>query len=409
MTHKQMLKGIKSVFQNLVGANLPFHGKGFRESGLNRTNVRPACSCTIKAPSPKLKLWESLIGKLLFLAGSIAVVSVTACRQDQGRETPAVFSAAVWNVQALFDGEETGNEYGDYRGAAGWNGEKYAARLNALSAAIPRLTGGGAPDLIALVEIENLGILEDLARGPLAQSGYTEAFFANIPGSSLGLGFLSRFPLVSARVHSIRSSGGTAPRPVLEIRIEPQGKPLMVFLCHWKSKLGGEDATEAMRRASARIVRRRLAEILRDEPLTPAIVMGDLNENYDEFYRRNTVCALLPEEALGEAGSPEDCLILSGEKPPRTRYADGPVLYSPWGRELQGGSYYYKETWETIDHLLLNDAFFDGTGWDFESCRVVNETPFVNSRGYPGSYLSRTGQGLSDHLPLVLFLKEARN
>jgi endonuclease/exonuclease/phosphatase family metal-dependent hydrolase len=344
-----------------------------------------------------------------FGAGVLVLVSATAGCKDRG-EAPAIFSAAVWNVQALFDGKETGNEYGDYQNAAGWNEEKYAARLTVLSGAIPLLTEGGAPDLVGLVEIENAGILEDLVRGPLAKSGYTETFFANIPGASLGLGVLSRFPLVQAKVHSISSGGETAPRPVLEVRIEPQGKPLIVFLCHWKSKLGGDDATEALRRASARIVRRRLTEILRDEPLSPALVMGDLNENHDEFYRRNggVLCALLPDDpdALAGGGTPEDCLILSGEKPPRKRYADGPILYSPWERELKGGSYNYRETWETIDHLLLNDAFFDGTGWDFEACHVPSQAPFVNSRGYPDAYLARTGRGLSDHLPLVLFLKE---
>jgi endonuclease/exonuclease/phosphatase family metal-dependent hydrolase len=340
----------------------------------------------------------------------VPLVLMPAGCKDQIRETPAVFSAAVWNVQALFDGKETGNEYADYQNAAGWNGEKYSARLTSLSMALPLLTERGTPDLIGLVEIENSGILEDLVRGPLAQSGYAETFFANIPGAALGLAFLSRFPLVSARAHSISADGETAPRPVLEIRIEPRGKPLIVFLCHWKSKLGGEDATEALRRSSARIVRRRLTEILRDEPGIPVLVMGDLNENHDEFYRRNgVICALLPDDSgvLDGGGVPEDCLILSGEKPPRTRQTNVPVLYSPWNRELEYGSYYYKETWETIDHFLLSDAFFDGAGWDFEDCRVFNTAPFINSAGYPDAYLARTGRGLSDHLPLVLFLKEA--
>jgi endonuclease/exonuclease/phosphatase family metal-dependent hydrolase len=353
-----------------------------------------------------------MLKKMAFLGiGSLVLASALVCCEDRGREAPAGFSAAVWNVQALFDGEDTGNEYDDYRNTAGWNREKYTARLTALSGAIPRLTEKGAPDLVGLVEIENAGILEDLVRGPLAKSGYTETFFATIPGASLGLGVLSRFPLVSARVHSISTGGETAPRPVLEIRIEPRGKPLIIFLCHWKSKLGGDDATEALRRASARIVRRRLAEILRDEPLSPALVMGDLNENHDEFYRRDSgvICALFPDDAgaRGSEGSPEDCLIVSGEKPPRKRQTDGPVLYSPWGRELEGGSYYYKGDWETIDHFLLSDAFFDGTDWDFEGCRVFNTAPCTNSAGYPDAYTPWTGRGLSDHLPLVLFLKEA--
>ena len=357
---------------------------------------------------------QMLIKIVCFAAGSIILILELGACDDREWDAPEVFSAAVWNVQALFDGEETGDEYDDYQNAAGWNREKYTARLTALSGALSLLTEKGAPDLVGLVEVENAGVLEDLVRDPLAKPGYTETFFANVPGAALGLGVLSRFPLVEARVHSASSIDGITPRPVLEIRIEPQGKPLILFLCHWKSKLGGEDATEALRRSSARIVRRRLAEILRDEPLSPVLVMGDLNENHDEFYRRNSgvICALFPDGAragtFAGGETPEDCLILSGEKPPRTRQADAPVLYSPWGRELEDGSYYYKNTWETIDHLLLNDAFFDGRDWDFEGCRVLNTAPFINSAGYPDAYIPWTGRGLSDHLPLVLFLREAR-
>jgi hypothetical protein len=35
---------------------------------------------------------------------------------------------ATWNVQALFDEEENGKEYTEYRMAAGWSEEKYRTR-----------------------------------------------------------------------------------------------------------------------------------------------------------------------------------------------------------------------------------------------------------------------------------------
>jgi hypothetical protein len=43
---------------------------------------------------------------------------------------------ASWNVQALFDGKDSGNEYGDYRADAGWTEEKYRSRLNAVASAV---------------------------------------------------------------------------------------------------------------------------------------------------------------------------------------------------------------------------------------------------------------------------------
>ena len=103
----------------------------------------------------------------------------------------------------------------------------------------------------------------------------------------------------------------------------------------------------------------------------------------------------------------KDFIILSKGNPPAVRYfPDGVVaLYSPWAAELQDGSYYYKSDWETIDHFLLSPQLFDGTGWEFEHCEVVNYPPFVSAKGLPVAYNPRTGSGLSDHLPLLLSLK----
>jgi exonuclease III len=205
---------------------------------------------------------------------------------------------------------------------------------------------------------------------------------------------------------------------MLEARIntlDGDDYPLVVFVCHWKSKLGGDDATESTRRASARIIVRRIQELVESEPDLPVIVMGDLNENHDEFYRRSgaVLSALLPDdpraaEVAGQYdnGLQKDFLILSKSKPPVPRYfPPGTVtLYTPW-TELEDGSYYYKNAWETIDHFLLSPQLFDKTGWDYATCQVLNEPPFVSAKGLPLAYNPRTGGGLSDHLPLLLFLK----
>jgi endonuclease/exonuclease/phosphatase family metal-dependent hydrolase len=265
------------------------------------------------------------------------------------------------------------------------------------------------------VELENLGVLEDLANFELAKRGYYWTAFANLPGMSLGLGVLSRFPITDIRTHSITSGNQTAPRPVLEVRVEPNGKPLVFLLCHWKSKLGGADETEALRRSSARVVARRIRELNEDGNDTPVIVMGDLNEHHDDFLRRGgkVFCALLPDppEAAALAdwspGTREEFLVLSVEKPPKAdHFPEGlQTLYSAWEAELGEGSYYYKDSWETIDHFLLSGGLFDELGWEYHSTRVVNHAPFIGTQGAPASYVARHGRGLSDHLPLLLYLR----
>jgi endonuclease/exonuclease/phosphatase family metal-dependent hydrolase len=330
----------------------------------------------------------------------------------------------TWNVQALFDGTETGNEYDEYREAAGWSREKYAGRLNVIAKAVEGIEPE-PPDIIAIQEIESGQVLEDLAAA-LSKYGYAWTHFAGNPEMSLGLGILSRLPLDAAKIHSISADGDTAPRPVLEARVSAGNESLALFVCHWKSKLGGEDATEANRRASARIILRRMRELAEEDPDLPVIIMGDLNENHDEFYRRNgaAISALLPDDlraaelaGLYEADGNDqnvltgelwkDFLVLSKDKPPAARHFPSQVtaLYSPWFQELSNGSYYYRNEWETIDHFLLSKQLFNGVGWEFDNSAAAAYQPFTATGGYPAAYNPRTGSGLSDHLPLLLFLK----
>jgi endonuclease/exonuclease/phosphatase family metal-dependent hydrolase len=352
----------------------------------------------------------------MLLAGAffLGMCSLTPNIEDVSR--PGTLRIATWNVQTLFDGNQTGTEYDEYLEGAGWAEEKFSARLTMLSQAISRMAGG-APDVLALEEIENLRCLELLASGALAKYGYNWTYFSKNKGASLGLGVLSRIPFTETRVHGMVWGQEAAPRPVLELWLQPEDEPLVLFVCHWKSKLGGDDATETLRRASARIILRRIREIHATHPDMPVVIMGDLNENYDEFYRRGgtALSALLPDDGDASdlvgaeyAGLPgrDNFLLVSGEKPPVAAYFDSsmPVFYSPWGQELEQGSYYYRNEWETIDHFLLSEQCFDQRGWDFSSSQVLSQEPFVDAAGIPDAYNPRTGRGLSDHLPLMLVL-----
>jgi endonuclease/exonuclease/phosphatase family metal-dependent hydrolase len=357
------------------------------------------------------------------LCAALLLILVSGCAscdvsvgEDNAPENPASLAIMTWNTQALFDGTDNGTEYDEYRESAGWTQEKYRGRLNIIAAAIDGLER--RPDIIALQELESSTVAIDLAAA-LSKHGYSWTYFANIPGMSLGVGLLSRFPFAEVKSHSVNINGEIAPRPMLEARIttsEDANSSLLLFVCHWKSKLGGDDATESARRASARIILRRLRELAETEPELPVVIMGDLNENHDDFYRRGgkVISALMPDDprAAEIAETQKDFLILAKNKPPVPRYfpSGAITLYSPWFAELRNegedssGSYYYKNNWETIDHFLLSARFFDENGWEFENARILNTTPFTSAKGTPVAYNPRTGSGLSDHLPLMLIL-----
>jgi endonuclease/exonuclease/phosphatase family metal-dependent hydrolase len=348
----------------------------------------------------------------------------------------AALSIVSWNLQALFDEKDDGWEYEEYRDGSGWSAEKYNARLTHIADAISN-SGERLPGVIALIEVENRGVIEKLGAEYLEGEGYNYCFFAGTPGYSLGVGLLSKYPLVKSVAHSINVDGEIIPRPIAEITVAPQGGQITVFICHWKSKLGGDEKTEKLRREAARVILRRQQEILEESPGMPVLILGDLNENHDEYYRMGgtQICALMPDDpeaavvanrAIPEfvdettdnpatpsepAGTePQDFLILSEEKPPHSTFYENclGVFYSPWFNELKNGSYFYSGAWETIDHFLLNENFFKNGGWQFKDCFVIDSEPFVNSKGEPDSYNPRTGSGLSDHLPLLLTLTKPR-
>ena len=341
----------------------------------------------------------------------------TSCKIATENETTDKLVIAVWNAQAMFDGNDDGTEFAEYRFSAGWSDEKYRARLQSLASAVEKMHER-SPDILGLVEIENERVLEDLVKGHLTNQAYRWTFFGKNPEASFGIGLLSRFPLETAFVHSVTMNGETTPRPVLEARITIQEHVFVFFVCHWKSKLGGERETDALRRASAGIVVRRVRELREKEPDVHIIVMGDLNENHDEFFRRGKrqISALVPDDPIAviHAGSQKDFLVVSPaipqihSIPPLAKYfpEDTVIFYSPWNRETEEeeGSYNYRGNWESIDHFLLSPSLFTQSGWAFESFSVVNHEPFSNKDGHPYSYNPRTGNGLSDHFPLLLSL-----
>jgi hypothetical protein len=107
-------------------------------------------------------------------------------------------------------------------------------------------------------------------------------------------------------------------------------------------------------------------------------------------------------------GMQKDFIVLGKDKPPEpVHFPQGTVvLFSAWARDLEKGSYYYKNDWETIDHFLVSGQFFNDTGLRFEKVIAADFSPFANAHGIPVPYNVRTGSGLSDHLPLLMTLKK---
>jgi endonuclease/exonuclease/phosphatase family metal-dependent hydrolase len=299
-------------------------------------------------------------------------------------------SLASWNIQTFFDGETSGNEYDEFKGASSsWSRDKYQARLKRLCESIKQFDA----DVLAFEEIENEAILYDIANeltGLLAPNKlYGYACFATSPGSSIGCAVFSRFPIEGLTVHSCdeRSElGDYVPlmRPLMEVTLSvaKTAPRVKLFVAHWKSKSGGEDIATKWQGRQESVLAHRVNQFMRETGNEGvAVACGDFNRDLSEFSINDDGTVTLTERS---AGSKESAVVGSGW-----------LLFSESGEDA--GSYFFRDEWEKIDHVFIAGA---ATLSEFA---VLIDGPWVkdsNGRTIPYRYAIGNGSGYSDHLPL---------
>jgi len=155
-----------------------------------------------------------------------------------------------------------------------------------------RLTGKAIEaldaDVIALQEVENLDVLKRFRNQRLKKLKYTYAMLVdgNDP-RQIDVAVLSRFPLVATRSHQHLRDGNAFlfSRDCLEVDVKANGKPLTLFVNHFKSMLDkkhpaqGRKTTRAKRVKQAAEVRKIVEARFGASPgSAPWAVLGDLND-----------------------------------------------------------------------------------------------------------------------------------
>ena len=169
---------------------------------------------------------------------------------------PGELMIATYNVENLFDtidDPQTRDEEFTPSGAQAWTQEKLSRKLDNLSRVIRTMNGGRGPDILALNEVENLEVVQQLRKEGLADLGYeTIAHLDTEDVRGIDCAFISRYPLLEGpelhRVHRLGQGpwGDRPTRGILEATFDVDGIPLTVFANHWPSRRGGEPWTAVL-------------------------------------------------------------------------------------------------------------------------------------------------------------------
>ncbi len=320
----------------------------------------------------------------------------------------------TYNVENLFDAVRNGTEYREFDPSRGaWNAETFQSRIASLGDVIRKAVPGG-PDILLLQEVENQNALDQLVAQGLRGLGYDWRVQIPKRGLAANVAIISRVPVQKVLTYAIPPAKDGPVRDLLEAQLVWKGSLLYLFNNHWKSKVGGVRATEALRLTTARLLASRLREILRQDPGAEFLVAGDLNESVDEYDRagRKYETALIPLLDPAPAPYARNSLFLSGDPKVLGLSSDRLVLYEPWFEvpSDRRGSYYYQGEWLTVDHVLLSPGLMDSTGIYYHGGSfTAMRLPFLlNQRGEPLRFSPTTREaGYSDHLPLLVRLDSA--
>ncbi|MBN2188152.1 MAG: endonuclease/exonuclease/phosphatase family protein [Chitinispirillaceae bacterium] len=358
-----------------------------------------------------------------FIAAAALFSAFSGCSGKKGdtgvdgriaaRDTVAI---AFYNVENLFDLNYDSTEYAEYRpGALGWNKQTWEKKVYNIAAAIAALDA----DVIGLCEVENRNALEDLRRA-LDKRGaaYRYAAVAGAPGRGAArAALLSRIPIAATRTFGGKRDSADYRRDVLEADIDCGGTALKLFVNHWPSK----KHPASQRVAAARALAERLKAL---PPETDYVVMGDLNDDYDEWRKLRTEHL---DDTKGRTGINHVLKTVHDESGRFVSYvtvkemaeAEGTCHCDLWLElpEERRISYTYQGQGKTPDHILLPRALFDNAGWSYlqgsfsvftwEGRLLRNGEPFRwQMRGF-GKRRFHAGEGYSDHLPIrAVFIKK---
>ena len=292
------------------------------------------------------------------------------------------------NCENLFDyRHDEGKDDSEYLPEATrhWTKKRYWKKLNNIAQELLSTSDEGIPDLIALCEVENDSVMNDLVhRSLLRNAGYEYLMTSSPDVRGIDVALLySPFSFAPIRSYPLRITPIEDMRPTRDILYvcgeTLTGDTLHVFVVHLPSRYGGEHYSHPFRQTAADRLCQSIDSIRAVSPDANLLIAGDFNDGSDRDILQQ-ICRHglhnLTKDARGENGV--------------------------------RGTYRYQGEWESIDQILASRVLYNKVDTVF-----IHSPQFLleEEKLYGGLRPRRTYNGMryqpgySDHLPLVLRLR----
>ena len=325
--------------------------------------------------------------KLLLLLSVVLFAATTVVAQQKP------YAVAFYNLENLFDiydDPETHDEEFTPEGVKQWNEIKYQKKLSNLERVLFDISAiqREYPIVIGVSEIENRSVLEDLVMQPkLRGANYRICHFDSPDARGVDCAFLYRadvfklegadnIKLVVEELPDFRT------RDLVVMWGTIDDEPFYFLVSHWPSRLGGKEASAFKREACAKQIREIKDSVLRENPATKVIVMGDFND-YPTNKSMKRLCS------------------------------DGRLRNLMKGKK--DGTYRYRGEWGILDQFLVSGSLLKRRGSIRTSAKdaqiLRHDFLLEEDEKYGGYKPFRTYNGMkylggfSDHLPIVLDLR----
>jgi len=319
---------------------------------------------------------------------------------------------AFYNLENLFHPSDDPLKFDDDRtpeGADRWTYEKYQAKLANMAKAIADI-GPVIPSILGLCELENRQVLQDLLRQEaLSTIDYGIIHYESPDLRGVDVGLLYRKSHFNPRnsvsivvpLYNEEKDKPLWTRDQLLVEGDLFGKPIYFIVNHWPSRSGGKQRSAPRRMSAAKVTKRVTDSLLRINPQSQIVIMGDFNDNPDDPSIKKVIQSSsnysrdqLRNSANGDSKEDTD-------------------FYNPLEKMYSAGfgSLAFRDQWFLFDQIILTHNFSaKNSNWGLKSAAIHKAnylvTPNGRFKGYPFRSMqgSKFTGGFSDHFPVYITL-----